>query len=149
MRMQKLINIKKASMIQAFSKTVVKKEGTDDFTTLKGVKRNQYKYILLGEDDALYLYGGRKALIENLTVPDDRNNMFTIKGENGEEELAIFHDKISVSGGKTKRILMIAQTRGSYYRPSVLKAKKISVDLIGKSIHAKNIIDFLENLLKG
>ena len=80
--------------------------------------RVRYKRTL--EDvKAMYLYGGRRALIRAFVAFDNTYGGIVLTPENG-KYLAVFHGKVTVAKLKTKRILMIASFSTTKKPPTYL-----------------------------
>jgi hypothetical protein len=99
---------------------VLKRAGTRDGS--KGLKKT------LADGHAMYLYGGRKALVREFAAFRASAGNFVLTPASG-KNLAVFHGKVDASG-KTKRILMIANTSGpTTPPPSALNDRRLKVDL--------------------
>lgn len=114
---------------EAFAKEVKEKQGTDSFDAIlrrhskadgsRGLARN------LEDGKAMYLYGGRKALVNEFAAAQNSVKNFVLKPASG-KTLAVFHGKVSAMG-KTKRILMITNTTNP---PSAdVRERRLKVDL--------------------
>jgi hypothetical protein len=110
----------------------VKNEGSSNFDGLN--RRND---ITLGADSALYLYGGRKALLTKLKPIDPR-----IIGQNW-EQLVVLHSKVP-AGQKTKRILMITHSSKSHL-DAIANAKEKELGR-SDSYWMRTICEFIEKL---
>ena len=111
-----------------FAKDVKAKQGTDSFETVvrRHSKRGSTRLAKDLEDGkAIYLYGGRKALVREFTALKDNVGDFVLKPATG-KTLAIFHGKVNAMG-KTKRILMIANTTNP--PPADVSSRRLKVDL--------------------
>ena len=117
---------------EAFAKGVKTDQGTNSFETVlrragtrdgaKGLKKT------LEDGKAMYLYGGRKALVREFAAVRQGGRDFVLTPADG-KKLAVFHGKVDASG-KTKRILMIANTTGpTTPPPSALDARRLKIDL--------------------
>ncbi len=83
-----------------FAKTVVKQQGEKQFALVLGRKTKQ-----IADDEAMYLYGGRQALLNALQEYGATAGGFGLKSATG-QDLVVFHGRIT-AGLKTKRLLMI------------------------------------------
>ena len=117
----------------SYGKTV-KAQGSDDFSTAASCYD-------LRSDEAFYLYGGRKALIEAL-----EDNRLRIRNDTpgGNQPLAVFHDKVSVDGGKKKRVIMIAQRSDDRIRS--LSNKVLADPQKLGSIYSNDLIKMIKTL---
>jgi hypothetical protein len=113
---------------EAFAKGVKTDQGTNSFETVlrragtrdgaKGLKKT------LEDGKAMYLYGGRKALVREFAAFRATAGDFVLTPASG-KKLAVFHGKVDASG-KTKRILMIANTSGpTTPPPSALNDRRL------------------------
>lgn len=116
----------------AFAHGVIKGDGTKSFASvlrqhggkLQGRKLNK----TLEDQKAIYLYGGRKALIREFR--DFKRDVadFVLTPASG-NYLAVFHDRITVSGNKTKRILMILSFSKAGWPPAAQDNRRLKVIL--------------------
>jgi hypothetical protein len=121
---------------EAFAKDVKTRQGTDSFETVirRHSKPNGSKGLARELDDgkAMYLYGGRQALVEAFAAIENRVGNFVLKPASG-KQLAVFHGKVNAMG-KTKRILMITNTTNP--PPADVRDRRLKIDLYGYQTHA-------------
>jgi hypothetical protein len=112
-----------------FAKDVKAKQGTDSFSAVlrRHSKRDGSKGLTrqLEDGKAMYLYGGRKALLAEFEAVRNSDKNLVLKPANG-KTLAVFHGKVSAMG-KTKRILMITNTTNP--PPADVRDRRLKVDL--------------------
>ena len=114
-----------------FAKGVKADQGTKTFLlVLQRAAGNPGKKLkkTLEDGKAMYLYGGRKALVREFAAVRQGGRDFVLTPADG-KKLAVFHGKVDASC-KTKRILMIANTTGpTTPPPSALDARRLKIDL--------------------
>ena len=91
--------------------TSIKGDGTVSFdsrlTHNSRYEKNQKRYTATLDDGrAMYLYGGRKALVKEFTGFKQFSGDFVLRPPDG-HWLSVYHDRITVDRNKTKRIVMI------------------------------------------
>jgi hypothetical protein len=116
---------------EAFAKGV-KGDGTVDFESalrLNGGKLQGGKLTKTLEDGkAVYLYGGRKALVREFTAFKNNVGDFVLKPPDT-CWLTVYHGKVTVDMNKTKRILMILSYKKSSRVPLDISDRRLKVDL--------------------
>jgi hypothetical protein len=117
---------------EVFAKDVKARQGTDSFEAVlrRNSKRNGSKGLAKDIEDgkAMYLYGGRQALIDEFATIENRVGKFVLKPASG-KSLAVFHGKVNAMG-KTKRILMITNTTNP--PPADVRDRRLKIDLGGR-----------------
>jgi hypothetical protein len=116
-----------------FAKGVKEDQGNNTFLLIlqRAADKKAPKKLekTLKDQHAMYLYGGRKALVREFTAIRRDGTKFILTPASG-KKLAVFHGRITVGLNKTKRILMIANTSSSTTPPlSVLNGRRLMVDL--------------------
>jgi hypothetical protein len=116
---------------EVFAKGVKAKQGTDSFEAVlrRHSKANGSKGLARSLEDgkAMYLYGGRQALVDEFAAIQKRVGDFVLKPAGG-KSLAVFHGKVNAMG-KTKRILMITNTTNP--PPADVRDLRLKIDLGG------------------
>jgi hypothetical protein len=114
---------------EVFAKDVKARQGTDSFEAVlrRHSKLNGSKGLAKNIEDgkAMYLYGGRQALLDQFAAIENRVGDFVLKPAIG-KSLAVFHGKVNATG-KTKRILMITNTTNP--PPADVRDRRLKVDL--------------------
>jgi hypothetical protein len=110
----------------------VKGDGTVDFESalrLHGGKLKGGKLQKTLEDGkAMYLYGGRKAMVREFTAFKNNVGDFVLNPPDN-CYLSVYHGKITVDRNKTKRILMILSYKKSSRVPLDVSDRRLIVDL--------------------
>jgi hypothetical protein len=83
----------------------------------------------LADGEAMYLYGGKKALVNEFTDFTKFFGDFVLKPPNDSYWLSVYHDRITVDMNKTKRILMITSFLKTSYSHSAIIDRRLIVDL--------------------
>jgi predicted nucleic acid-binding Zn finger protein len=115
---------------EAFAKGIKAEQGDNTFESVlrRASASDGTRKIkkTLADGKAMYLYGGRKALVREFDTCRDNIGSFVLKPATG-KKLAVFHGKVSTDLGKTKRILMIANTTTN--PPPANDGRRLKVDL--------------------
>ena len=116
-----------------FAKGVKQDQGDNTFLTVlqRAADKKAPKKLekTLKDRHAMYLYGGRKALVREFAAVRQGGHKFILTPASG-KKLAVFHGRITVGLNKTKRILMIANTDGpTTPPPSTIRGRRLKVDL--------------------
>jgi hypothetical protein len=115
-------------------------------TSTKEKKPKRYTKTL-ADGDAMYLYGGRKALVREFTGFKRAFGDFVLRPPDG-YWLSVYHDKVIVDRNKTKRILMITSFRTTSYPSSDISGRRLKVPLFEYQIpaHGNSNAGFYTNL---
>ena len=134
-----------------FAKGVVMGNGTKSFEsvlrlhggTLQGGKLKK----TLADQHAIYLYGGRKALVRAFTAFKNNVGDFVVKAPDT-CWLTVYHGKITVGtlNNKTKRILMILSYKKTSRVPLDVNDLRLRVDLYEYQNGEKTNVGFYTHL---